>query len=94
MVTSGAITQRLDRLEELSLVTRGPNEDDGRVVDVELTTRGRTLIDAVLADHVETGERLLEGLTSKQRSALGDSLRRLLESLGDTVDAGAFPRGG
>jgi DNA-binding MarR family transcriptional regulator len=85
MVTSGAITQRLDRLETRGLVTRTPSESDGRVVHVALTGDGRALIDQALPDHVETEKRLLAALTGAERAALAGSLRDLLESLGDTV---------
>ncbi len=86
MVTSGAITQRLDRLEARGLVTRTPSETDRRVVHVGLTAAGRGLIDQALPDHVETGQRLLSALTTTERNALADTLRTLLESLGDTIN--------
>jgi DNA-binding MarR family transcriptional regulator len=86
MVTSGAITQRLDRLERRGLVTRSPSEHDGRGVDVTLTAEGKRLIDAALPDHLANEQRLLAALTPAQRKALTDTLRRLLESLGDTSD--------
>ncbi|WP_326820051.1 MarR family transcriptional regulator [Streptosporangium sp. NBC_01639] len=86
MVTSGAITQRLDRLETRGLVTRTPSESDGRGVHVTLTDEGRALIDQVLPDHVDTENRLLAALTGTQRDALAGQLRKLLESLGDTTD--------
>lgn len=81
MVTSGAVTQRLDRLEERGLITRKPTEHDGRGVHVSLTRAGRTLIDQALPAHVATEDRLLAGLTSAQRDALLLGLRSLLESL-------------
>ncbi|MFC9324715.1 MarR family winged helix-turn-helix transcriptional regulator [Kitasatospora sp. NPDC057015] len=86
MVTSGAVTQRLDRLEARGLVTRTPSESDGRVVFVALTADGRALIDEALPDHVDTEHRLLSGLTAPQRDTLADTLRDLLESLGDKTD--------
>jgi DNA-binding MarR family transcriptional regulator len=86
MVTSGAITQRLDRLEARGLVTRKPSETDGRGVQVTLTKAGLNLIDAVLPAHVATEDRLLAGLSAEERSKLADSLRTLLESLGDKTD--------
>src|SRR5690242_5828006 len=86
MVTSGAITQRLDRLERRGLVTRSQSERDGRGVDVTLTEEGKRLIDAALPDHVANEQRLLAALTPAQRKSLGATLRRLLESLGDTGD--------
>ncbi|MFI1102300.1 MarR family winged helix-turn-helix transcriptional regulator [Streptomyces melanogenes] len=86
MVTSGAVSQRLDRLEARGLVTRSPSPIDGRVVEVALTTEGRTLVDRALPDHLATEERLLAALGPDRRDALADTLRELLESLGDGVD--------
>ncbi|WP_116212394.1 MarR family winged helix-turn-helix transcriptional regulator [Streptomyces olivoreticuli] len=83
MVTSGAITQRLDRLEARALVIRTPNDSDGRGVYVTLTEAGRALIDKALPDHIATENRLLSALTTSRRDALADELRVLLESLGD-----------
>lgn len=85
MVTSGAITQRLDRLESRGLVTRTPSDCDGRGVYVTLTDEGRALIDRALPDHVATEERLLSALTGPRRDELAATLRDLLESLGDTT---------
>ncbi|MFC9947064.1 MarR family winged helix-turn-helix transcriptional regulator [Streptomyces pratensis] len=84
MVTSGAITQRLDRLEERELVMRTRRPEDGRSVHVSLTQTGRELIDRVLVDHVANQNRLLSGITDEERDRVADSLRGLLESLGDT----------
>lgn len=86
MVTSGAITQRLDRLEARGLVIRTPSETDGRVVDVSLTDAGRALIDQVVPDHVATGRQLLAGLDETDREDLARLMRKLLESLGDQPD--------
>jgi DNA-binding MarR family transcriptional regulator len=86
MVTSGAISQRLDRLEARGLVTRAPSETDGRGVRVTLTAEGLRLIDAVLPTHVDTESRLLAGLSAAERDQLAGLLRTLLESLGDQQD--------
>ncbi|WP_433192438.1 MarR family winged helix-turn-helix transcriptional regulator [Nocardia sp. CA-107356] len=85
MITSGGITQRLDRLEERGLVTRTRSEHDGRGVHVTLTEAGRELIDAALPDHVATEARLLEPLTPAQRKQVAAALRTLLEAHGDSV---------
>jgi DNA-binding MarR family transcriptional regulator len=86
MITSGAVTQRLDRLEARGLVTRARSESDGRSVYVALTDDGRALIDNALPDHVATEDRLLSVLTGAERGTLADTLRTLLESLGDTAE--------
>ncbi len=82
LVTSGAITQRLDRLEDKGLITRERSEADGRAVVVTLSAAGRAALDAALPDHLETERALLEGLTPGDRELLAGLLRRLLVQLG------------
>lgn len=86
MVTSGAISQRLDRLEARGLVTRQPSETDGRGVQVTLTDEGLQLIDRVLPAHIDTENQLLSGLSEAERDRFAELLRTLLESLGDKRD--------
>lgn len=81
MITSGAVTQRLDRLAARGLVMRTPSPTDGRVVHVSLTAEGLALIDRALPDHVANEHRILAELTGDDRAALTDLLRRLLASL-------------
>ncbi|MGY1746253.1 MarR family winged helix-turn-helix transcriptional regulator [Blastococcus sp. SYSU D00695] len=82
LVTSGAITQRLDRLEERGLITRARSASDGRGVVVTLTDAGRAALDAALPDHLETERRLLAGLSEQERVELAGLLRRVLVTLG------------
>jgi DNA-binding MarR family transcriptional regulator len=82
LVTSGAITQRLDRLEERGLITRERSRDDGRAVVVSLTDAGREALDAALPDHLDTERKLLEGLSDDDREQLAALLRRFLVTLG------------
>jgi DNA-binding MarR family transcriptional regulator len=77
MVTSGAITQRLDRLEQRGLVSRGPHPQDGRAVLVTLTSAGRRLVDEILPAHLATEERLIAALSPADRAALAGLLSRL-----------------
>ncbi|WP_091289609.1 MarR family winged helix-turn-helix transcriptional regulator [Amycolatopsis xylanica] len=83
MVTSGAVTQRLDKLEARGLVRRAERASDGRGVQVELTAEGLALIDRALPDHLATETRLLSALTEAEFGELVGTLRKLLESLGD-----------
>ena len=82
MVTSGAVTKRVDRLAEKGLVQRRRSPSDGRSRTVVLTARGRRVIDAAMDEHVANEARLLAGLDPDERSALGDLLARLATSLG------------
>ena len=82
LVTSGAITQRLDRLEDRGLITRERSEADGRAVVVSLTDTGRKALDDALPDHLETERALLAGLSETDREQLAGLLRRFLVALG------------
>ncbi|MER6943950.1 MarR family transcriptional regulator [Nonomuraea sp. NPDC000554] len=84
MVTSGAITNRVDRLEGKGLVERLQSAEDRRSVPVRLTPRGLELVDELVALHVENEARLLAALDRADCDQLSGTLRRLLESLGDT----------
>ncbi|GAA4672813.1 MarR family winged helix-turn-helix transcriptional regulator [Phytohabitans rumicis] len=70
MVTTGAMTKRIDRLERDGLVTRRPSTTDGRGRVVALTTAGRELIDQAFTDHMRNERRLLDHLTPEQASQL------------------------
>jgi DNA-binding MarR family transcriptional regulator len=81
MVSSGTMTNRIDRLEGRGLVARRPDATDGRIVNVKLTRSGRTLIDRALPDHLANEQALLAGLSATQQSALESTLRSLLTAL-------------
>ena len=83
MVTTGAITHRIDRLAERGLVERTAAPDDRRKVVVRLTAAGRALVDDVAAAHLATEHEILGGLTTRQRRQLADLLRVPLLTLGD-----------
>ncbi|MGF1430196.1 MarR family winged helix-turn-helix transcriptional regulator [Kitasatospora sp. LaBMicrA B282] len=86
MITSGAVSQRLEKLEERGLVTRAPSATDGRVVHVALTEAGRELIDRALPDHLATEQRLLAALDGTERAGLAAALRALLLDLEEQPD--------
>ncbi|MEZ0091888.1 MarR family winged helix-turn-helix transcriptional regulator [Streptacidiphilus sp. EB129] len=84
MVTSGAITNRVDKLSAKGLVERRPCPTDRRAVLIRLTPAGKELIDALVLGHVRNEERLVATLTPAERDQLGDLLRKLLIARGDT----------
>ena len=84
MITSGAMTNRIDRLESKGLVRRSPGPDDRRSVRVQLTPRALELIDGFFADHVANEARLFAGLAADEREQLEGLLRTALHALGDT----------
>ncbi|MFI0449445.1 MarR family winged helix-turn-helix transcriptional regulator [Actinomadura sp. 6N118] len=83
MVTSGAITNRIDRLATKGLVERVPDPQDRRSIRVRLTDQGRAMVDEIVGPHVENEARLLASLGSEERDQLENTLRSVLESLGD-----------
>jgi len=83
-VTSGTMTNRLDRLAGRNLVVRKAHPADGRQVIIRLTSAGRRRVDAAFEALLASEEALLAGLSASQRSGLAGGLRRLL-----TLSAGA-----
>jgi DNA-binding MarR family transcriptional regulator len=82
MVTSGAVTKRVDRLAAKGLVERRASTTDGRSRTVVLTAEGHRVIDAAMDEHVANEARLLAGLEPDERAALGELLGRLATTLG------------
>ncbi|MFJ6841090.1 MarR family winged helix-turn-helix transcriptional regulator [Streptomyces griseoluteus] len=70
MVTTGAMTKRIDRLERAGLVTRRRSDDDQRGRIVALTAPGRDLIDEAFTAHMRNERRLLDLLAPPEAAAL------------------------
>jgi DNA-binding MarR family transcriptional regulator len=83
MVTSGTMTNRVDRLVEKGLVDRLPDPDDRRGVLVRLTRRGQSSVDAALEDLLAREQTLLGDLSAAER----DRLARLLRVVVGPFDA-------
>ena len=81
MVTSGAVTKRVDRLAAKGLVERRASSTDGRSRSVVLTAEGHRVIDAAMDEHVANEARLLAGLEPEERAALAGLLGRLAATL-------------
>jgi DNA-binding MarR family transcriptional regulator len=89
MVTSGAVTNRLDRLVAKGYVTRDVDPANRRTVVVALTPEGRELIDRAVTAHLENERRILASLGPDEQEALAGLLRTLLLGLGDGADDAA-----
>jgi len=82
MVTSGGLTNQIDRLERAGLVARVANPEDRRGVLLELTSEGRTVVDRVTTEYLANQNAILdEALDAEQRELLASLLRKLLASL-------------
>lgn len=86
MVGSSALTNRVDRLVARGLVTRQVDPGNRRSLLITLTGEGLALVDSVVDGHVANERRLLQGLAAAERQQLDALLRKLLVSLGDTLD--------
>lgn len=84
LVTSGAMTHRLDRLAADGLIERIPDPNDGRSLLVALTPTGLATLEAALADHLENEHALIEALEPHEREELAGLLRKLLLAFDDT----------
>jgi DNA-binding MarR family transcriptional regulator len=78
MVTSGTMTNRLDRLEELHLITREQDPTDGRGSLVTLTRTGMRAVDSALEELLKNERELIANLPAKEREVLADLLSKLV----------------
>ncbi len=83
MVTSGAVTKRVDRLVAAGLASREVCVDDARSRRIRLTSQGLAVVDDLVGTHLANERRLLAGLSDLERSRLA----HLLETWGRTLGA-------
>lgn len=83
LVTSGTMTNRIDRLEGRGLVRREPDPNDRRGVRVVLTSEGRSAVDDALRDLLEREHDLLATLPPADQAELAGLLRVLVRAFGD-----------
>lgn len=82
LVTTGTMTNRLDRLEQRGLIVRVPNPHDRRGLDIELTEEGRRQVDAAVTRHGQNQQETLEPLSRRDRADLDRVTRKLIAHLG------------
>jgi DNA-binding MarR family transcriptional regulator len=78
LLSTGAMTNRLDRLEERDLVVRKPDPRDRRGIFVELTSRGREVLAAAVREQAAKEATLVEVLDGAEREKTNELLRKLL----------------
>ena len=82
-LSTGAMTNRIDRLEERGLVQRQADESDRRSVIVRLTQRGHKAIDHAIQDRLDAARESLQDLNKSERKQLADLLRKVVLSAHD-----------
>jgi DNA-binding MarR family transcriptional regulator len=80
MISSGSMTNRIDRLEKIGLVKRKPNPADKRGTLVALTAQGLALIDKVIDAHVANQQAIVIGLSAREQTQLSGLLAKLLKA--------------
>lgn len=91
LVTQGATTKRVDRLEAQGLVTRTPAEHDRRGREVRLTPAGLTLVDQLIGTHLANEARVLDALGAAERATLAELLLRVTDSARATLKPEGTP---
>jgi DNA-binding MarR family transcriptional regulator len=86
MVTSGTMTNRVDRLSARGLVERYPDPDDRRGVIVRLTSEGKSAVDDAFTALIDAERALLEALPERERKKLASLLRGLLAPFADPAE--------
>jgi len=81
MISSGGMTNRLDRLERAGLVERRPDPNDRRGKLIALTETGQRVVDETIDRHVANEERLLSVLTPAEQEKLNALLKKLITGL-------------
>lgn len=82
-LTTGGMTNRLDRLESSGLIERTPDPVDRRAVRVHLTTKGAAVADSAFEQTLEAQRSLLEPINSREQEVMAEALSKLLAALGD-----------
>lgn len=80
MRSSGWMTNRLNDLDKVGLLTRRPDPADGRGVLVQLTPEGVRLVDRIIERHLANERRLVRALPKAEREQLAGLLRKLLQA--------------
>ncbi|MBD2810531.1 MarR family transcriptional regulator [Xenorhabdus sp. Vera] len=78
MLTSGAMSTRIEHMVQRGLIERIANEEDRRSCKVFLTPEGKALIDKAVESHIENQKNILKPLTEAQQEQLTTLLRHWL----------------
>jgi DNA-binding MarR family transcriptional regulator len=81
MISSGGMTNRLDRLERAGLIERRPEPNDRRGKLIALTDAGRRVIDETITRHVANEAQLLSVLAPAEQEKLNTLLKKLIAGL-------------
>ena len=78
LISSGGLTNRINRLEAKDLIVRLPDPTDRRGVIVKITEQGQALAKEAVVTHMEMENILIEGLDEDEKQQLAQLLKKLL----------------
>lgn len=81
MISSGGMTNRLDRLERAGLIERRPNPEDRRGTLVAISKAGLALIDRAVPAHLKNEEAVMSCLSADEQEQLNGLLGKLIEGV-------------
>ena len=90
LVSTGTMTNQLDKLEGAGLVVRRPDPADRRGKLVEMTVKGQEVLDSYVNVQAKRERQLIAGLSKQERTELNVLLRKLLASLSEQADARGY----
>ena len=85
MVTSGTMTNRLDRLEGLNLITRRADPQDGRGSLVTLTKSGMKAVDTAMEDLLTREREILQSLSKSELAQVARALSEIVSPLDESL---------
>jgi DNA-binding MarR family transcriptional regulator len=81
MLSSGAMTNRLDRLEQAGLLARERDTEDRRGILARLTPRGVEVTDSAVREQAKEEQAILAALSKREQGQLNGLLRKILLDL-------------
>ena len=90
LVSTGTMTNQLDKLQAAGFVSRSPDPTDRRSKLVEMTAKGRETLDNYVNVQAKRERRLISGLSAQEKSELNILLRKLLSSVREAASARDF----
>jgi DNA-binding MarR family transcriptional regulator len=92
LLSSGAMTNRLDRMESAGLIRRVPDPNDRRGVLVEMTDKGEKVLDQAVLASAKEDAAMVSSLSAKEKAQLNHLLRKVLGELESRPDLAKDPR--
>ena len=87
LLSTGAMTNRVDRLEARQFVEREDDPEDRRSVRVRLTRQGRELADLALDTRAELAAKQVDALSAREKQTVANALKKVLDAVEAEVPA-------